>query len=429
MPIDLIVGAQWGDEGKGKIVDLLSNGADFVARYQGGANAGHTIVIGDKTYVLHLIPSGMLQENTICIIGDGVVVDPDALLEEIEMLASHGVSVKGRLFISNKAHVIMPYHKLIDTLRENRAQQSGQNNVIGTTGRGIGPAYIDKARRIGIRMVDLLNIESLKTKITSNILEHNEIIEKIYNQNPLNTKDIVEKYSNYRTSLGKYISDTSLIIDKARKDNKCIIAEGAQGALLDIDHGTYPFVTSSNPTAGGACTGLGIAPTSIDKVIGIVKAYTTRVGNGPFPTELFDADGTELARVGHEFGATTGRSRRCGWLDLVALKYSVMINGISEIALTKLDVLDDFDSIMVCTEYILNDNKLDYFPASSEILEEISPVYKSFRGWNSSLNGIRNFDDLPENAKIYISFIEDFVGAKVKLISTSPSRKDTITVF
>ncbi len=427
MPIDLIVGAQWGDEGKGKIVDLLSEGVDYVARYQGGANAGHTIVIKDKTYVLHLIPSGMLQENTVCIIGDGVVVCPDALLKEIEMLASHGISVDRRLFISHKAHVIMPYHKLIDKLQEKRALFD-KNKAIGTTGRGIGPAYIDKARRIGIRMVDFLNQDSLASKIDSNVVWHNEVIEKIYNEMPLNVAQIVEQYSKYSSLLGKYIADTSLILSNARKENKFIIAEGAQGSLLDIDHGTYPFVTSSNPTSGGACTGLGIAPTSISKVIGIVKAYLTRVGNGPFPTELFDDNGENLAKVGNEFGATTGRARRCGWLDLVALKYSVMINGISEIALTKLDVLDNFETIQVCTEYRIDGEKIDYYPASSELLEKVKPVYKSFDGWSSSLNGIRKFDDLPENAKIYTSFISDFIGAKLSLISTSPSREDIIEI-
>lgn len=421
MPVELIVGSQWGDEGKGKIVDLISEGADIVARYQGGANAGHTIVIGENKYVLHLIPSGILQKDVKCIIGNGVVIDPEALLDEIQMLKDNGIDVAGRLFISHKAHLIMPYHKLIDTAREQSVK-----NAIGTTGRGIGPAYIDKAKRTGIRIVDLLEPEILKEKIEANIKEYNEVLTKIYGHKELNVKEITERYLEFDSLIDAYVTDTTQLINQAIKDNKRIIAEGAQGSLLDLDHGTYPYVTSSNPTSGGACTGLGIAPTSITKVIGITKAYTTRVGNGPFPTELQDEVGIKLAKSGNEFGATTGRPRRCGWLDLVALKYSVMINGISEIALTKLDVLDDFEEINVCIDYKINDKLQKYYPADCESLEKVSPIYKTFKGWNTALSKCNSFDELPTETKEYIKFIEDFTGTTVTIASNSPSRAGTL---
>lgn len=421
MSVELIVGSQWGDEGKGKIVDLISEGADIVARYQGGANAGHTIVIGNNKYVLHLIPSGILQDDVKCIIGNGVVIDPEALLEEIQMLKDNGIDVTDRLFISHKAHLIMPYHKLIDTAREQSIKQA-----IGTTGRGIGPAYIDKAKRTGIRIVDLLDKEILKQKIKTNVDEYNEVLTKIYGHKELDYKEITERYLEFDALIDPYVTDTTQLINQAIKDNKRIIAEGAQGSLLDLDHGTYPFVTSSNPTSGGACTGLGIAPTNITKVIGITKAYTTRVGNGPFPTELLDEVGKKLAKNGNEFGATTGRPRRCGWLDLVALKYSVMINGISEIALTKLDVLDDFEEIKICVEYKINDKLQKYYPADCESLEKVTPIYKSFKGWNQSLEKCNNFNELPKETLEYIKFIEDFTGATVTIASNSPSRAGTL---
>ena len=421
MPVELIVGSQWGDEGKGKIVDLISEGADIVARYQGGANAGHTIVIGSNKYVLHLIPSGILQDNVKCIIGNGVVIDPEALLDEIQMLKDNGIDVNGRLFISHKAHLIMPYHKLVDTAREKSIK-----NAIGTTGRGIGPAYIDKAKRTGIRIVDLLDKDILIEKIKVNILEYNEVLTKIYGFEELDVKEITERYLEFDALIDPYVTDTTQLINEAIKENKRIIAEGAQGALLDLDHGTYPYVTSSNPTSGGACTGLGIAPTSINKVIGITKAYTTRVGNGPFPTELKDDIGAKLAKNGNEFGATTGRPRRCGWLDLVALRYSVMINGISEIALTKLDVLDDFEEIKVCTEYKIGEKTLKYYPADCESLENVTPIYQSFKGWNTSLEKVNTFDELPKETLEYIKFIEDFTDTKVTIASNSPARAGTL---
>ncbi len=422
MSVSIVVGSQWGDEGKGKIVDLLSASADIVARYQGGANAGHTIVIDDKKYILHLIPSGILNDGVICVIGNGVVIDPVALMSEIEMLSRHGIDVKGRLLISHKAHLIMPYHKMLDQARESRLSEI----TIGTTGRGIGPAYIDKARRVGIRIVDLLDRKSFEGKLRKNISEQNDILNKIYGCNELNEQEIVDTYIQFDNIIDPYITDTSYYLNSEIKSGKKVIVEGAQGALLDVDHGTYPFVTSSNPTAGGACTGLGIPPTSIDKIIGIVKAYCTRVGNGPFPTELNDEVGQELRRVGTEFGATTGRPRRCGWLDLFALKYSVMINGISSIALTKLDVLNQFPKIKVCIGYKNNGKNLRSFPVDLPTLENLELDYAEIDGWQTELTEISEYSDLPTMTQSYIKYIEDFTGAKVEFISTSPDRKDTI---
>lgn len=421
MSVSIVVGAQWGDEGKGKVVDLLSEGIEVVARYQGGANAGHTLVINGKKTVLHLIPSGIMQDGVLCVIGNGVVIDPVALKEEITMLEEAGVSVKGRLFISHKAHLIMPYHKLLDTVREKHA-----SSAIGTTGRGIGPSYIDKFSRVGIRIVDLLDRNSFQEKLRANIAEKNTLLQKLYGESELNVDEIVKEYVEFDAYIDPYITDTTLLLNQAIADGKKVLAEGAQGALLDVDHGTYPFVTSSNPTSGGACTGLGIPPTSIEKVIGVVKAYSTRVGNGPFPTELLDETGEKLRKEGAEFGATTGRPRRCGWLDLVALKYSVMINGISEIALTKLDVLDTFDTISVCTGYTVGEKQLKSFPADCDSLEKVTPLYTELTGWNSSLAGISTYDELPEQTRSYIQFIENFTGARVSIVSTSPDRASTI---
>ncbi|MFY8159798.1 MAG: adenylosuccinate synthase [Candidatus Kapaibacteriota bacterium] len=422
MSVSLIVGAQWGDEGKGKIVDLLATKADIVARYQGGANAGHTIVIDGKQYVLHLIPSGILTDNVKCIIGNGVVIDPVALMKEIEMLKEHGIDVSGRLFISHKAHLIMPYHKLLDQVRE----KSSSEKAIGTTGRGIGPAYIDKAKRSGIRIVDLLDRVEFEKKLRSSLAEYNEVLTKIYGETAIKVEELIETYLEFDKLIDPYVTDTTLLINEAIKEGKKVIVEGAQGALLDLDHGTYPFVTSSNPTSGGACTGLGIPPTKIDTIIGIVKAYSTRVGNGPFPTELLNEVGEKLRKEGNEFGATTGRPRRCGWLDLVALKYSVMINGIDQIALTKLDVLDTFEELKVCVGYSVNGKKLKSFPADLSDKTNLELEYVTLKGWNSSLSGINEFDKLPIEVKEYIKFIEDFTDAKVTIISTSPDRNDTI---
>ncbi len=422
MSVKVILGTQWGDEGKGKIVDLLSEQADIVARYQGGANAGHTIVIDGTKYVLHLIPSGILHPDVQCVIGNGVVIDPIALLEEIEMLESMGINIDGRLHISHKAHLIMPYHKMLDAAREK------QQGTIGTTGRGIGPAYFDKALRIGIRIVDLLDRATLKDKLRLNIEEKSLLLQKIYGSAPLNVDELLEEYLAFDSRIDPYITDTTSLLYHALRDGKTVIAEGAQGALLDLDHGTYPFVTSSNPTSGGACTGLGIPPTSITDVLGVVKAYSTRVGNGPFPTELFDADGEMLRSEGHEFGATTGRSRRCGWLDIPALKYSCMINGVTEIALTKLDVLGTFSEIKVCTEYEVDGKSVKYFPADVQTLEGVNCKYISVPGWNSDISSARSINELPANAIAYVNVIQELIGVRISLISTSPSREDTFEV-
>ena len=423
--VTLVVGSQWGDEGKGKIVDLLSAQNDIVARYQGGANAGHTIVFNGKKFVLHLIPSGILNDGVQCVIGNGVVIDPVALTHEIDMLSSYGIDVTGRLFISHKAHLIMPYHKLLDQLRES----SDAGKAIGTTGRGIGPAYIDKARRVGIRIVDLLDREYFELKLRQNIAEHNNVLTKVYGSDALDPEEIVETYLKFDKLIDPFITDTTTLLNNAIRDGKNILAEGAQGALLDLDHGTYPYVTSSNPTSGGACTGLGIPPTSISNIIGITKAYCTRVGHGPFPTELNDETGEYLRSQGAEFGATTGRPRRCGWLDLVALKYSVMINGISQIALTKLDVLDDFDEIKICTGYKINGRLLKYFPVDLPSLNKLECEYITVSGWKKSLNGITEFKDLPKETLDYFKIIEDYTGAEIAIVSLSPDRNDTIIKY
>ncbi|MBL7990793.1 MAG: adenylosuccinate synthase [Candidatus Kapabacteria bacterium] len=428
--VSLIVGAQWGDEGKGKIVDLLSQKADIVARYQGGANAGHTLVIDGKKYVLHLIPSGILHPHVQCVIGNGVVIDPVALMEEIKMLEDYGINIEGRLFISHRAHLIMPYHKLLDAAREKAASANDaatdRKNAIGTTGRGIGPAYIDKASRTGVRIVDLLDRKRFSDKLHANIGEVNKLLAKIHDYEELDAEQIADEYCQFDTQIDPYITDTTLLLYDAIQSGKNILLEGAQGAMLDVDHGTYPYVTSSNPTSGGAATGLGLAPTAISIVMGVVKAYSTRVGNGPFPTELHDATGERLRSIGQEFGATTGRPRRCGWLDAFALRYSVIVNGITEIALTKMDVLDTFDEITICTAYKLDGKILKSIPADADTLERVEPMYETMPGWKSSLTGIRTYQDLPQAAKDYIGRIEALSGARVSIISTSPDRADTI---
>ncbi len=420
MSVKVIVGAQWGDEGKGKIVDLLSEDVDVVARYQGGANAGHTVVVGDKTYVLHLIPSGILHPNVVCVIGNGVVLDPQAFLDEVAFLESLNIKVRGRLFISHNAHLIMPYHKLIDSLKEQGASK------IGTTGRGIGPAYIDKFARVGVKIVDLLHRDVLVKKIRSNIEDKNLLLSKIYNSSEINVDEIVEKYLQFDKQLDEFITDTSLYLSGAIRSGKKILAEGAQGAMLDVDFGTYPYVTSSNPTSGGACTGLGIPPTAVKSVAGVAKAYTTRVGNGPFPTELLDETGDMLRKIGGEYGATTGRPRRCGWLDLFSLKYSVMVNGIEEVALTKLDVLDDFDEIKVCVGYKYKDKQLKSFPLDLCTIEDIEPVYDTLPGWKARISSSTSYEALPSNCRSYVEYIERYLEAPVKIVSVGATRAQTI---
>ncbi len=419
MGATILVGSQWGDEGKGKIVDLISEKFEIVVRYQGGANAGHTVEIGDQKYILHLIPSGILRKNVICVIGNGVVIDPTALLEEIQLLKSNNIDVEGRLFISQNAHLIMPYHKLLDSISE-----SGENKI-GTTGRGIGPCYIDKYARKGIRIVDLLNRTELERKIRSNLKEKNEILQKIHSHAGLDVDQIVKDYLEFDTAIDKYIKDVPSYLNQALDKGKSVLLEGAQGTFLDIDHGTYPYVTSSNPTSGGACTGSGIPPTKINAVIGIVKAYTTRVGNGPFPTELLDEDGEKLRKIGIEFGATTGRPRRCGWFDAFLVAYSKMINGITSVALTKLDVLSGFEKIKVCVGYELNGKKLKSFPTDVEILGRVKAIYETLDGWNTDISKCENYSDLPARTKDYLNFISKQSGIKIDIISVGPKRKQT----
>jgi len=420
MSVSILVGSQWGDEGKGKIVDLLSTKYDIVARYQGGANAGHTIQIGDKQYIFHLIPSGILHENVVCVIGNGVVLEPNALLEEIEMLKQNGINIEGRLFISHNAHLIMPYHKLLDSINEKGTRK------IGTTGRGIGPSYIDKYARNGIRIADLLDKDSLKEKIKKNLDEKNNILKKLYDHEELEIDEIIQDCIDFDAKIDNYITDTSELLNNAILKNKSILLEGAQGALLDVDHGTYPYVTSSNPTSGGACTGTGIPPTKITDVIGIVKAYTTRVGLGPFPTELFDEDGEKLGRIGAEFGATTGRPRRCGWFDAFLVNYSRKINGIDRAVITKLDVLGYFDEIKVCVGYEINGKKLKYFPTSEAEINLAKPIYEVLPGWNQDISNVRSYDDLPKTAKEYLTFLSVKCGFEIKYISVGPKRSQTI---
>jgi adenylosuccinate synthase len=425
MAVRIIVGAQWGDEGKGKVVDLLSKSANYVVRYQGGANAGHTLKFDDEEVVLHLIPSGIFNGDAKCIIANGVVIDPKALLEEIGNVEKMGVKLDGKLYISESAHVILPYHRVLDQVKE----KSRGDDAIGTTGRGIGPSYVSKVSRVGIRMSDLLNPEVLKSNIEKNLADINKALANVYQEPVIDPEEMFESIQPCIERIQPFICNTSAVLHDAIDENREVLLEGAQGTLLDIDHGTYPFVTSSSPTAGGACTGSGIPPKAIDHVMGITKAYCTRVGNGPFPTELSGEIGEKFRKFGSEFGATTGRPRRCGWLDLVALKYAVKINGIDEIAFTKLDVLDHFDQIKVCTKYRINGNETVTFPLSTNILDEVTPVYETLNGWESTTREISRFEKLPQGAKDYIKFVEDFIGVPFKIISTGPKRSETITRF
>lgn len=418
----VIVGTQFGDEGKGKLVDYLSNKYDIVVRYQGGANAGHTICFDNKSVVLHLIPSGIFQKGCVCVIGNGVVIDPVALLEEIRKVEELGYEVKGRLFISHNAHLIMPYHKRLDSLSEDA--QGDQK--IGTTGRGIGPSYEDKFARKGIRVVDLLSPDVLQEKLRDNLAAKNKLLKNIYDKEAFDVEAMVREYSEFDKIIDPFVTNTQLYLNRKLKEGKTVLLEGAQGCLLDVDHGTYPYVTSSNPTSGGACTGSGIAPNYVGKVIGVVKAYMTRVGNGAFPSELFDETGEKLGRIGHEFGATTGRKRRCGWIDLVALRYSLTLNGVTEIALTKLDVLDTFEEIKVCTSYMLDGKEIHDYPTDHQTLSRVTPVYKSMPGWMSSNAHARTFGEMHEAARSYVGYIEDALEVPVTFISVGPGREETV---
>ncbi|MFH0926863.1 MAG: adenylosuccinate synthase [bacterium] len=418
----VVVGTQWGDEGKGKIVDILTEHADVVARYQGGHNAGHTVVIDNEKIILHLLPTGILHKNKVCIIGNGVVLDPKALIEEIEYVKDRNIEIGNNLFISKRAHLIMPYHRLLDSGQE---AARGLKNI-GTTGRGIGPAYVNKAFRTGILAGDILCPELFKEKLETNLAEKNSILECFGQIQLYNMKDIYAEYMRYADLIGKYIVDTSLLLDTAIKGKKNILLEGAQGTMLDLDHGTYPYVTSSSATAGGACTGLGIGPTKINRVLGVSKAYTTRVGNGPFPTELKDDAGNKLREDGMEYGATTGRPRRCGWFDPIVVKYATRINGLDSLAITKLDVLDKCEKIKLCIGYKYKESKLLEFPAELNVLNSCQPIYKEIDGWLENTKGINFYDKLPSKAKEYIKIISDVVECKVSIISTGSKRNQII---
>ena len=421
----VVVGAQWGDEGKGKVVDIYTEFADDVVRYQGGNNAGHTLVVGDEKIVLHLIPSGILHAGKRCIIGNGVVLDPEVFIREITNLKAKGkFQDDACLLLSESLHIIMPYHKRIDIARE---AKSGAGRI-GTTGRGIGPTYEDKIGRRGIRLADLLDSTVFARRLRELLPEKNFLLEKLLAEQTFTFEEIFEEYSKYAEVLRKYVADTTLILHRDIKEGKKLLFEGAQGTLLDVDHGTYPFVTSSSTCAGGACTGTGVSPRDIHEVIGISKAYVTRVGSGPFPTELDEEVGEELRRVGHEFGATTGRPRRTGWFDALVVRYAVRVNGLTGIALTKLDVLDGFETIKVCTGYAYHAEILDELPSNAEIFAACTPIYEELPGWQQDITGMRNFDDLPENARKYVKRLEELVGCQMALVSVGPRRDQTIMV-
>jgi len=419
----VIVGTQWGDEGKGKIIDILSSKVDYIVRYQGGSNAGHTVVTNGKVYIFHLIPSGILHENKICCIGNGVVIDPQALIKEIQDLSLAGIQIQGRLKISSLAHVILPYHKILDQLRETK-----RTHKIGTTGRGIGPCYADKISRCGIRMADLLNPKVFKEKLKDNLKEKNEIFKKVYQHRGFNFNSICRDYLRYGEFLCRYICDVASLLNKVAGDKKDILLEGAQGTFLDIDFGTYPFVTSSSATAGGACIGVGISPVKIDKVVGVAKAYTTRVGEGPFPTELAPEFNKFMREKGKEFGATTGRPRRCGWFDSVMVQRAISLNGISELAIMKLDVLEGFKTIKICVAYKYKGKEFREFPDDLEVLLKARPVYKEVLGWEGTMNKIRRYQDLPKNARSYLSRIQGMLNTKISMVSVGSSREDTIFI-
>jgi adenylosuccinate synthase len=421
MPAIVVVGAQWGDEGKGKATDLLGDQVDYVVRYQGGNNAGHTVVVGDEHYALHLLPSGVLNPDVTPVIGNGVVIDPPVLLDEIKALADRGVSCE-RLLISANAHLIMPYHRALDKVSE---RYLGSNRI-GTTGRGIGPAYGDKIARVGIRVQDLFDPGILREKLELVLRDKNQVMGKVYNRRGIDPQAAADEYLTYATQLKPYVADTSLVLGKALDAGKVVLLEGAQATMLDVDHGTYPFVTSSSPTAGGACTGAGIGPTRLTKVIGIVKAYTTRVGEGPFPTELTDEAGEFLRSTGHEFGVTTGRPRRCGWFDAVIARYSTRINGVTDYFITKLDVLSSLDKVPVCVAYDVDGTRYDEIPMTQTEFHHAQPVYEYLDGWSEDISEAKSFGDLPPNAQAYVRAIEDMMGAPVSAIGVGPRRDQTL---
>jgi len=421
MAVNLVIGTQWGDEGKGKVVDYFSKDADFVVRFQGGNNAGHTIKVGDEVYKLHITPSGVIQGKT-GVIGNGCVVDPDVLISEIKDLTKRGI--KPKLLISDRANIIMPYHKILDGIEEGFLG----DKKIGTTKRGIGPCYSDKIARKGIRAIDLIDKKTLSNKLDDIILIKQRIFEAYKIKEKLDKKEILEAYLGYGKQLKNYISATHITLNKAISSRKNILFEGAQGTMLDVDFGTYPYTTSSHVMAGGLCTGSGVSPKHIDDIVGIVKAYTTRVGEGPMPTELFDKNGSHLQEKGHEFGTTTSRPRRCGWLDLVVLKHSCMISGITKLAITKLDVLDGLKAVKICTKYKLDGKQIDYFPANIEDVKKCKPVYKEFKGWSEIKSNSKKLSDMPKEAQSYLKFIEKELKIPIAIISIGPGRKETIEI-
>lgn len=418
----VVVGSQWGDEGKGKIVDLLAKDADVIVRFQGGSNAGHTVITDKGTFIFHLIPSGILYRGKLCVLGNGVAIDPGGLIGELDGLKKNGIAVGKRFHICQRAHVIMPYHKAIDKA----AEQAKGARRIGTTGRGIGPAYVDKMARVGIRMGDLLNPDVLKQKIQENLVEINAFLRKIYKAKGFTVQSIFREYQAYGKRLRPHISDVPLLLERAFADGKKVLFEGAQGTHLDVDFGTYPYVTSSSSCSGGACTGSGVGPTHISAVLGVTKAYTTRVGGGPFPTELDDAMGTQLMKRGNEFGATTGRARRCGWLDAVLLRYAVRVNGLTSLAMTKLDVLDGCQELKICTGYRHQGKLYREMPADLEVLKNCRPVYESWDGWTTDTTGLTSYQALPKAAKQYLARVKELVSCPIDMISTGSKRENTI---
>jgi len=422
---EIVVGAQWGDEGKGRIVDVMARNADAVVRYQGGANAGHTVMTDDEKYIFHLLPSGMLYPGKTCVVGNGVVVDPEQLIKELRDLQEKGKD-RARLVISKAAHVVMPYHKAIDTAEE---KFRGRGHQIGTTQRGIGPCYVDKVSRIGIRIEDLANPQVLREKLQLNLEIKNLVLSRVYGETPISFDEIYDKALSWGSDLAPYMGDSSLVIHEVLGKGGRVLFEGAQGTLLDVDHGTYPYVTSSHPVSGGACIGAGIGPTRIDKVIGVAKAYCTRVGEGPFPTEETGEAGNTLRERGYEYGATTGRPRRCGWLDMVALRHSIRINDMHGIALTKLDVLQGMKEIKICYAYEINGKEFQHFPTEIATLAKVRPCYKSLRGWEEDIGDCKTFEDLPQVVREYIETIEEIGGVPVIIIGVGPKREQTILRF
>lgn len=420
----VVVGTQWGDEGKGKIVDMLAEHADLVVRFQGGNNAGHTLVVNGEEFISHLVPSGILQGKT-CLIGNGLVVDPGVLIEEMDALRNRGVALSPENFnVSAQAHIIMPYHKTIDAARE---EKKG-NSKIGTTGRGIGPCYEDKVGRCGLRFVDMLDVDGFENKVSQIVGEKNHYIKNMYGCDPLDESSIISEYRGYAEKLTPYISNVSKIIADASENGRHVLFEGAQGTYLDIDHGTYPYVTSSNTVSGNACCGSGIGPKAISGVLGIVKAYTTRVGEGPFPTELFDDVGGFMQKTGSEFGATTGRKRRCGWLDAVMLKHSARLNGLTGLAITKLDVLTGLEQLKICTGYEYNNQIMEDFPPGLTVLSQCRPVYETLSGWSEDITSAQKLDDLPGNARAYLERVAELVNVSIDIVSVGAGRDETVVI-